>query len=212
MIMLILRHAWLNLWDKHMTTGRINQVSKIQGPGTFAPELESIDELDSCYKCVQIEIWTQRILLSSHISSSYRRINELRRAETFCPKLLDHATSVLPLIANRCETWDSSKVQIQILKHFAIPKNCEIFEKAAFANSHPSPEKTERLECYIGILFQCEDLQFRRIRISSNLLYMLHILWALNLWCRVSCTRELPFWVESPKTCLILNIAGSLQK
>ena len=23
----ILRHAWLNLWDKHMTTGRINQVA-----------------------------------------------------------------------------------------------------------------------------------------------------------------------------------------
>ena len=26
-IMLILRHAWLNLWDKHMTTGRINQIT-----------------------------------------------------------------------------------------------------------------------------------------------------------------------------------------
>jgi hypothetical protein len=25
--MFILRHAWLNLWDKHMTTGRINQVT-----------------------------------------------------------------------------------------------------------------------------------------------------------------------------------------
>ena len=25
----ILRHAWLNLWDKHMTTGRINQVSYV---------------------------------------------------------------------------------------------------------------------------------------------------------------------------------------
>ena len=25
----ILRHAWLNLWDKHMTTGRINQVSSL---------------------------------------------------------------------------------------------------------------------------------------------------------------------------------------
>ena len=61
-----------------MTTGRINQVSKIQVPGTFAPELESIDELDSCYKCVQIEIWTQRILLSSHISSNHGRINELQ--------------------------------------------------------------------------------------------------------------------------------------
>ena len=28
-IKLILRHAWLNLWDKHMTTGRINQVSTV---------------------------------------------------------------------------------------------------------------------------------------------------------------------------------------
>ena len=27
MYKLILRHAWLNLWDKHMTTGRINQVT-----------------------------------------------------------------------------------------------------------------------------------------------------------------------------------------
>ena len=27
--LLILRHAWLNLWDKHMTTGRINQVTTI---------------------------------------------------------------------------------------------------------------------------------------------------------------------------------------
>ena len=26
-IILILTHAWLNLWDKHMTTGRINQIT-----------------------------------------------------------------------------------------------------------------------------------------------------------------------------------------
>ena len=26
---LILRHAWLNLLDKHMTTGRINQVAVV---------------------------------------------------------------------------------------------------------------------------------------------------------------------------------------
>ena len=25
---LVLRHAWLNLWDKHMTTGRINQITE----------------------------------------------------------------------------------------------------------------------------------------------------------------------------------------
>ena len=29
-IMLILTHAWLNLWDEHMTTGRINQVTIVK--------------------------------------------------------------------------------------------------------------------------------------------------------------------------------------
>ena len=28
----ILRHAWLNLWDKHMTTGRINQITILRQP------------------------------------------------------------------------------------------------------------------------------------------------------------------------------------
>ena len=31
---LVLRHAWLNLWDKHMTTGRINQVAVRTWVGT----------------------------------------------------------------------------------------------------------------------------------------------------------------------------------
>lgn len=40
----ILRHAWLNLWDKHMTTGRINQVTTFPicppfGKGTKRPIL-----------------------------------------------------------------------------------------------------------------------------------------------------------------------------
>ncbi len=29
---MILRHAWLSLWDKHMTTGRINQVTILNSP------------------------------------------------------------------------------------------------------------------------------------------------------------------------------------
>ena len=33
--LLILRHAWLNLWDKHMTTGRINQVTILNWAPTF---------------------------------------------------------------------------------------------------------------------------------------------------------------------------------
>ena len=33
----ILRHAWLNLWDKHMTTGRINQVTILKRRQTNSP-------------------------------------------------------------------------------------------------------------------------------------------------------------------------------
>ena len=36
---LILRHAWLNLWDKHMTTGRINQVEYQVESIVDAPEV-----------------------------------------------------------------------------------------------------------------------------------------------------------------------------
>jgi hypothetical protein len=50
----ILRHAWLNLWDKHMTTGRINQVTICQPPlrndGRMprgANELHRVQESDS---------------------------------------------------------------------------------------------------------------------------------------------------------------------
>ncbi len=35
----ILRHAWLNLWDKHMTTGRINQVTTFPFPPSYSPPL-----------------------------------------------------------------------------------------------------------------------------------------------------------------------------
>ena len=36
----ILRHAWLNLWDKHMTTGRINQVAFFM-PSTICASLNT---------------------------------------------------------------------------------------------------------------------------------------------------------------------------
>ena len=40
--MFILRHAWLNLWDKHMTTGRINQVT------TFHSHKSATHDSHSC--------------------------------------------------------------------------------------------------------------------------------------------------------------------
>jgi hypothetical protein len=36
----ILRHAWLNLWDKHMTTGRINQVTIIRATQAAAANVQ----------------------------------------------------------------------------------------------------------------------------------------------------------------------------
>ena len=41
-------------------------------------------------------------------------------------------------------------------------------EKAVSANSNSSSEKTERLELGIGILFQCEDLQFWNFEFLRN--------------------------------------------
>ena len=35
----ILGHAWLNLWDKHMTTGRINQVSTFSRRAVLSGEI-----------------------------------------------------------------------------------------------------------------------------------------------------------------------------
>ena len=45
--MLILRHAWLNLWDKHMTTGRINQVMCTSKPSPS-------EQACKCHQYIQI--------------------------------------------------------------------------------------------------------------------------------------------------------------
>ena len=64
--MLILRHAWLNLWDKHMTTGRINQVSKNQLPMQKHWKLNLHTNLHPM-RSASCRTWAQRILLSSHL-------------------------------------------------------------------------------------------------------------------------------------------------
>ena len=43
----ILRHAWLNLWDKHMTTGRINQVTTFRE--FKPPPLDATEEWTAAY-------------------------------------------------------------------------------------------------------------------------------------------------------------------
>ena len=54
--LLILRHAWLNLWDKHMTTGRINQVTILcpagaaKQPARTKPPRNAWESGRCCYK------------------------------------------------------------------------------------------------------------------------------------------------------------------
>ena len=52
MLKLILRHAWLNLWDKHMTAGRINQVCS--QPKTIS----------ACSQLHTSSIWKRRLWLA----------------------------------------------------------------------------------------------------------------------------------------------------
>ena len=49
-ILFILRHAWLNLWDKHMTTGRINQVTILRPHLSFKGEALSLIEIQGSLK------------------------------------------------------------------------------------------------------------------------------------------------------------------
>ena len=97
------------------------------------------------------------------------------RAETFCPKLLDQAKSVLPLIANRCETWNSSKVKIQILMHVANPKTCWLRTLYFPTRTHPQKrlkDQDAKLEYFFNVKsYNWEESK----KIFSILPYMLHI-------------------------------------
>ena len=46
----ILRHAWLNLWDKHMTTGRINQVTTFPLSRNCSAKSSVHDPSNTCYQ------------------------------------------------------------------------------------------------------------------------------------------------------------------
>ena len=66
----ILRHAWLNLWDKHMTTGRINQVTTFRitlaGDELVPATIESLSQPGVRQQsCVQCSILTEEQSLRS---------------------------------------------------------------------------------------------------------------------------------------------------
>ena len=66
---LILRHAWLNLWDKHMTTGRINQVLS---------EENSNDTAEALPSRFQLQMWNRVSTLVSKLMPNPKSRHELK--------------------------------------------------------------------------------------------------------------------------------------
>ena len=58
-----LRHAWLNLWDKHMTTGRINQVSIFAASGDVIP-CDPLLSLSVLFPPLTLEFQIEFVILS----------------------------------------------------------------------------------------------------------------------------------------------------
>ena len=107
-----------------MTTGRINQVSKIQSSVYSHQRLKITYELKiqyviaSCIKHDRTEFYFHH---------TFQAVTTTTRADTSRkPKLPDQAPNGFPLNAIGCETRNSSKVRIQILKHVATPKSCRL--------------------------------------------------------------------------------------
>ena len=72
MNLFILRHAWLNLWDKHMTTGRINQVTI----SATRAKLESAQKSEFVIRMIvhvtQVKGLYRRDLFKCHIAPGFQ--------------------------------------------------------------------------------------------------------------------------------------------
>ena len=88
--LLILRHAWLNLWDKHMTTGRINQVT------IFFPPLPANSRSDW-----SVTAWNPNLKFGNNTCES---------------TLLQHCREAKSRDASNCRIWIPSTVGL--IEHF----------------------------------------------------------------------------------------------
>ena len=103
---LILRHAWLNLWDKHMTTGRINQVHTIWHRSTEGrPKGHSNMHQLSQSENIRFNLWNRwsrdpmgTIVFNNSTQTEAIRTNSIwkRKIATNlgrCPHVMSNATS-----------------------------------------------------------------------------------------------------------------------
>ena len=157
MIMLILRHAWLNLWDKHMTTGRINQVSKNQNFTTNVGNLESSNEFTFAFLtwCKGIDaknsiFTTDAAKLGDHRSQRPKPSNQ---QNWHCNKRISIRYNPMRLI----EFIKSTNTNSQTLRNSEESQVCSICMLKSAMLADPKEETAAAQP--IQILFQCKDLR-----------------------------------------------------
>jgi hypothetical protein len=88
----ILRHAWLNLWDKHMTTGRINQVAVVKK--TFISGRKDLEVLTH-----------NHINPSKHKGFSYEQRLKREFFKMHCKSILEALRPIHPSVCKQNSSW-----------------------------------------------------------------------------------------------------------
>ena len=104
----ILRHAWLNLWDKHMTTGRINQVT------TFPTRCElyikySASHMDQHLSSIGVHflIWKIFTQVKNRSHESYWCSSTMELRLPCSP--ISHCSDALLLVSSKQKLWSSKR-------------------------------------------------------------------------------------------------------
>ena len=114
----ILRHAWLNLWDKHMTTGRINQVTTIRNrvqltphpistTSVITPSQEfSLGRSSSQMQRDTLPLTTQGKAIYKSKSPPYRQSKRFNNLNPPCTPISQVSGQLLPVLKGQ-RSWPS---------------------------------------------------------------------------------------------------------
>ena len=108
----ILRHAWLNLWDKHMTTGRINQVTTFH---SLSNERFTLNTLNASAHFLEWE-FINSIKLIIKISSKTTRTVQKKTEGRFADSHIQKSLFKRMRLSNHEPTTQHSSLQIGTFK------------------------------------------------------------------------------------------------
>jgi hypothetical protein len=153
--MFILRHAWLNLWNKHMTTGRINQVTFVwlQWSWCWGQLPATITQWELCTNTKQsrrVLNYIQEVWINLLLAESFRSEWVLRKR-------------LLPISIKTNKTLETNN------------SRCGFFVLSLSDSTKPSVELNYKLEahlnnesnCYIQLKQACQQKQLTQKRTTE---------------------------------------------